>query len=395
MRYVYFVLIYFVSAQLAVGCPFCSALSSTLREEFEQVDFVAIASCTKLASKDSDFPIHTFLIRQLLQGQHERGPDRELLRLAGSEIKGYSRQSFRVGEDTLLLGIKDSDDIAWAPSAQLSHAALEYIEGIFRLRQLSAEGSSSHWLDYYWEHLDSEDEWIRADAYNGLAPVAVKELRPWSKRIHRDEVKSRISQQSTSKSHRRFYWTILGLAGTPADADFAFATISRQLNRRLKNPLAVDTIGMDAAISCYMLLGGEAALKVIERDFLTDSKRHDSELFATLAALRVHTEEFDVFEKKRICQSLAILLDNPDLADQVIPDLARLEEWSYVERLTKLFVQAKPEHQYVRVPIINYLRACPLPSAKEALAQCKELAPDAYRRANIIFPFATKKAGDK
>ena len=44
---------------------------------------------------------------------------------------------------------------------------------------------------------------------------------------------------------------------------------------------------------------------------------------------------------------MRLLLDNPDFADQVIPDLARWEDWSVMDRLVEMF-KAGDEKSYVR-----------------------------------------------
>ena len=60
---------------------------------------------------------------------------------------------------------------------------------------------------------------------------------------------------------------------------------------------------------------------------------------------------------------LAPLGDRPELADLVIPDLSRWEDWTVMDRLVELFEKADDESNWVRVPVINFLRACPLPEA--------------------------------
>src|SRR5205814_924590 len=76
-----------------------------------------------------------------------------------------------------------------------------------------------------------------------------------------------------------------------------------------------------------------------------------------------------------------------ELADLVIPDLAKWEDWSVMDRLFELYKTANDKNSWVRVPVVNYLRACPLPKAKELLDQCEKIDPSAVRRANM-FPGA-------
>jgi hypothetical protein len=88
------------------------------------------------------------------------------------------------------------------------------------------------------------------------------------------------------------------------------------------------------------------------------------------------------------------MLDRPQLADLVIPDLARWEDWEAMPRLVELFKTADEKSSWVRVPVINYLRACPLPEAKKYMAELEKIDPAAVRRANSFFPFLPSSGGD-
>lgn len=85
------------------------------------------------------------------------------------------------------------------------------------------------------------------------------------------------------------------------------------------------------------------------------------------------------------------MLDRPELADLVIPDLARWEDWEIMPRLVKLFVNADESSSWVRVPVVNYLRACPHPLAKENIEKLKKVDADAVRRAMTFYPLAPEK----
>jgi hypothetical protein len=75
------------------------------------------------------------------------------------------------------------------------------------------------------------------------------------------------------------------------------------------------------------------------------------------------------------------------LADLVIPDLARWQDWSQMQRLAELFKDAKEQSSWVRVPVINFLRACPKPEAAELIKELEKIDPEAVKRANTFFPF--------
>jgi hypothetical protein len=72
----------------------------------------------------------------------------------------------------------------------------------------------------------------------------------------------------------------------------------------------------------------------------------------------------------------------------VIADLARWQDWSVIDRLVELFEKAEADNIFVREPIVNYLRACPLPQAAAAIATLEKIDPEAVRRAATLAAFA-------
>jgi hypothetical protein len=72
----------------------------------------------------------------------------------------------------------------------------------------------------------------------------------------------------------------------------------------------------------------------------------------------------------------------------VIADLARWEDWSVIDRLSELFEKADADNIFVREPVVNYLRACPLPEAAAAIAKLEKIDPEAVRRAATLAGFA-------
>ena len=92
--------------------------------------------------------------------------------------------------------------------------------------------------------------------------------------------------------------------------------------------------------------------------------------------------------RARVLQSLRLLLKEPKLADLVIADLARWGDWSVVDTLSDLFVKADADNIFVREPVVNYLKACPLPEAAVALEKLEKIDPEAVRRAATLAGFA-------
>ena len=110
-------------------------------------------------------------------------------------------------------------------------------------------------------------------------------------------------------------------------------------------------------------------------------------------ALRFLGEESQSVPRDRVLASLRLLLAEPKLADLVIADLARWQDWSVIDRLVELFEKAEADNIFVREPIVNYLRACPLPQAAAAIARLEKIDPEAVRRAATLAAFAGAAGG--
>jgi hypothetical protein len=183
---------------------------------------------------------------------------------------------------------------------------------------------------------------------------------------------------------------MLSVCGTEADGQLLREMIVSGDPTQLK--------GLDSLVSCYLTLRGADGIPLIEDQFLRGGVFWDPEYvhtYAAIMAIRFQGQEGHIIPKERLIEALRIVLDRPELADLVIPDLARWKDWDSMARLIQMFKNAGKKSSWVRVPIVNFLRACPLPEAKEELEQLAKIDPDAVRRATTFFPFAPGNRGKK
>jgi hypothetical protein len=172
---------------------------------------------------------------------------------------------------------------------------------------------------------------------------------------------------------------MLSVCGGPADVPILEAML-RSEDRQARS-------GLDALIGAYLVLAGPDGLPLVERLFLENKDAEYADTYAAIMALRFHGTETDIIPRERILQAFRLMLERPQLADLVIPDLARWEDWSQMDRLAKLFREADEQSSWVRVPVINFLRACPKPEAAELIEELEKIDPEAVKRANTFFPF--------
>jgi hypothetical protein len=199
--------------------------------------------------------------------------------------------------------------------------------------------------------------------------------------MHHDRLVAWIKDTDVPATRRRLYFTMLGICGRPEDV--------HMLEDLMKSSDRKDKSGLDALLACYLMLTGEKGLPVVDELFLENDKAEYADTYSAIMAIRFHGSESNLIKKDRLVLSLRHILDRPNLADLVIPDLARWEDWDVMPRLVELFKTADEKSSWVRVPVINYLRACPLPEAQEHIAELRKIDPESVKRAMTFFPFGT------
>ena len=358
------------SATLAIACPFCTAQSLTLSEEINANEVAVLARLDELPSGDVADPVGAkakFQIVEVLKGDAHVRPGQQI------EVLYFGQDE--TGTMCYLIG-NDVPNINWSTPIALSQRAVDYIR---RLPKLPESGPDR--LAFFQEYFEDSEELLARDAYDEFARAPYAELVALKDRMHHDRLVQWIRDPQVPASRRRLYLTMLGVCGTADDVAMLEKMIASD-NRETKRAL-------DALVACYLTLKGPEGLPLVEDLFL---KNHDAEYvdtYATIQALRfIGQEQQEKIPRARLTQSMRYMLDRPELADLVIPDLARWEDWSVVDQLVELFKKSDDDSSWVRVPVINYLRACPLPEAKQHLEELAKLDPDAMKRANSFFPFA-------
>jgi len=357
-----------------LSCPFCSAASQTLRQESLSMDAVAIASLVSDGRVDIDGNA-TFVVERVLRG--------ESLLAKGQKVEANYFGPGKNQKKFLLLGV-DPRNLVWSSPLPLSVEAEKYIEEIQKL----PEDPVSR-LDFYQKHFEHPDSLLARDSYDEFALAPYEDVKKLKSKMDHDQLMEWIRDPAISPDRKRLYYTMLGICGTAADAvEFESMIRSSDPDKRA---------GLDALIAAYLMLKGADGLKLIDDQFLANRKASYPDVYASVMALRFHGTEATVVPKEAILGSMRNLLAAPDLADLVIPDLARWGDWTQVDRLCELFKSANDDNSWVRVPVVNYLRACPLPEAKERLVELEKIDPKAVKRAATFFPIpapAVEKKGD-
>ncbi len=362
-----------VSANEVLCCPFCSTVGQTVSEEMTSMDAVVIAELAMRPMEDDqsqpgdEVSRTTFRVLEVLKGDQ--------LVKEGSKFETLYFGDAPIGSKFIVMAV-DPAKLLWSTPLLVSDRAVEYFH---KLQKLPKEGVER--LEFFQNYLEDEDNLLSRDAYDEFAKTpydVVKQLKP---KMHHDQLIKWIKDlENVPASRRRLYLTLLGVCGTEKDIPFLEGMLT-SADKKVR-------AGLDALVACYLTLRSDDGVKLIEDQFLKNKQADYAETYATIMALRFHATETEDVSKQRIVEALRCMLDRPELADLVIPDLARLEDWDSIEPLMNLYRNADEKSSWVRVPVINYLRACPDKElVKPLLEECEKIDPMSMKRANTFFPF--------
>ena len=355
---------------LATACPFCSATAQTLRQDMAAMDVVAFGELIPNGKGSSDQSpdeiagIAEFKIVESLRG--------EGIVPSGAVVSAPYYGSAKSKGRFLLMGVHQTE-VLWSSPLPVTAEAEKYLRAASRLPDDRGER-----LKFYLTYLENPEPLLARDAYEEFAQTPYEDVKSIRESLSRTQLVDWIKSRDVAPDRKRLYYTLLGICAEKSDALF--------LETLLKSQDDSERSGLDALVACYLTIVGEAGLPLVEELFLKNSKASYPDTFASVMALRFHGTEGGVIDRQKIVASMRWMLERPDFADLVIPDLARWEDWTQIERLTKLFVEADDSSSWVRVPVVNYLRACPLPEAKAALAELEKVDPKAVKRAATFFP---------
>ena len=354
------------------ACPFCTVTGQTLSEEMASMDAVVVAHLSRLSDADSghslsaDVPKGTFKISEVLKGT-TAGLD------AGKEIRTVIFGQEQVGDQFLIMGV-GPPEFDWSTPMKVSERAVAYLRQLGSLPEKGPER-----LAFFQDYFEDSDSLLARDAYDEFARSPYSEVKALKDKMNHGQLVNWIKNPETAVNRKRLYLVMLSVCGGADDLPF--------LEQLLRTEDRKTRAALDAMLGSYLLLAGAEGMPLVEELFLKKPDAEYSDTYSAIMALRFLGTETDAVPRERLLQGMHCLLDRPDLADLVIPDLARWEDWSQIDRLVRLFKEADKKSNWVRVPIINYLRACPEPEAKRYVAELAKLDPDAFHRAETFFHF--------
>lgn len=361
------------SAASVDACPFCAAVGLTLGDEIDAASVAAIAQFRRPGSDDPNADIEAskaeFTIVRVIKGKELLGEQRSLRTLYYGQVQPGTR--------FLVFG-NNPPQLTWQSPVMLTPRGLDYLNTM-----LSFPPKGPQRLVVAFNHLEDPEEMLRRDTYDEFARAPFSDLKALGPKLDADLIVKRIADPAIPAQRVRLYSMLLSVSGNSSHAP-AIEAMLRSGKTQFANSL-------DAMITAYLRLKGPQGLPMVEEVFLKSEAVEDGpKANAAINALRFYGQEPDVIPQDKVVEIMRSLLDRPQLAARVLADLARWakkpEDWRDVDRVAKLFEEAKGDTLWVREPAVGYLRECPLPAAKAQLERLATIDPAAVKRGSSLLP---------
>lgn len=324
---------------LARACSLCGPPAATLSEQIANAHVVVVATWVSgHADTDQSGGSTTFRIVRVVKGAKRVRLKQDVV--LDQYYKGDAGESF------ILTGA-DDNGIEWRDPLAVDTQSLAYI-----LETPGPQQAPKERLPYFLKYLEHANPIIANDAHGELANAEFADLTVLAPRLPREKLRNWLVSETTQSTRIGLYGVLLGLCGDQSDAKL----LARKIQFRDGEPNF--RLGVDGLIGGYLLLTGVEGLKLIEETKLRNSKIPFSETFSAVQAIRfMWTYSNGKIPKQRLRESMRLMLDRSEIADMVIADLARWQDWKIQDSLMERYGTEDYDTPSVKRAIIRYLIA--------------------------------------
>ena len=333
-------------------CPFCDAPSLTMAEQIDQSGHLLMGEWLSGEQPTTETAGHArFKVVEVAKSRDDEFK-------VGDEIELPQYVAGKEGARYILMG-PDTKLIDWHVPSESSDSYWKYMSEL-PMPETDPEKQVKR-LAFFLDYLEHEQLAVSNDAYGEFAAAPYEIITPLRDQMPREKLRQWITDPETPVTRMGLYGLLLGLCGNAEDAE--------AMKGKILVPDADFRLGIEGVMSGYLIITGADGLKVLEEAKMQaktytnqdgeEVKLPFSETYATMQALRfMWTYEPDRIPKDRLKQSMRTLLSRPELADLVIADLARWEDWGVQEELLAMYDNEDFDIPSIKRAIVRYFFYC-------------------------------------
>lgn len=369
-----------VLSAAAIACDVCGPVGLTLSEQMESSQVTVLVQYTGGVKSDPKTgSMGTTLYKVLNIIRDDTGKISK-----GTTIAVDRFRKGDAGNMSLMLGTDFDGRIEWQSTLEVTETSYQYIA-----QAPPRTAPEAQRLAYFVKFLEYPDPMISADAYGEFANAPNEAVTQLGDQIPRDKVRQWLTDPAVQQNRTGLYGLLLGLCGTAEDAEF--------LKQIILKPTEEFRLGIDGVMIGYLMLAKVDGLRMLTETKLVDTNAPFSETFSAMQALRfMWTSGGNRISQDELRTAMRVLLFRPKIADMVIIDLARWQDWSIMSSLMEMYGNPDFSVNATKRAIIRFMLvasksgagAAPEEVAEQAkvnLAKLREVDPKTVEAAERYF----------
>ena len=324
------------------GCPFCAPSESPFSHRLAgcdvalQVKWVSLTSDEKIVGKEST----TFEVLAAFRTT-------KLEFKAGDRVNWEFGRNGKPGDPFLLIGKEEGDTVAWEQPVSLGGEYLNaYIHSV-------PPPEAPDRLSFFVKFLEFPDTEICNDAYAEFSRAQFKDVAALAPKLPRAKLRTWLDSTDPQIQVRLgLYGMMLGLGGDDSDAEFLERLI-------LKSPDPnKPRFGIDGMMAGYILLRGERGLQKLLDAKFADPRGEDDLLALRNSLMFLWDYGQDRVPPDSVRSAMRRFLDRPNIAVNVIENLARWKDWESLDRLVAAYGKEPFDSSLSKMKIVAFALVC-------------------------------------
>lgn len=377
-RLPFVVLILVVAAAEARACTFCSGpirSQPTLRMRYAAAKIVAHGTLKNPRFDAADRGYTDFHFGTLLKDDAARRNAKSLVLPQYLPVIGDTPPDYLLFCEVVEGKLEPQPGLASRP------AVVEYLKAAAALDSKDPVKS----LTFFFQHLDSADATVSADAFLEFARASDAEILKASAAFDPVKIRKLIANPDSPLERLGVYAFLLGVCGKAEDAAFLAGLLKQ-------NPLPERTASaFGGLLAGYILLDPKNGWP-LAATILADEKLGISVRLSAIGTVRFFQATRAAECKADVLKCCAALLPCGDLADQAIEDLRRWGWWDLTKDVLAQF--GKPTHAapLMKRGIVRYALSCMNEDAKTFVASLRQTEPKLVKDVEVMLArFEQKK----
>ncbi len=388
------------------ACPFCLAPPETWTETLARADVILVGEVVAQHLFPQQIKVDVsaetvFRIRRVLKGPAGSFQEGRCLTIQEFVTPAPGELFLLTGQQNIsegLIGKPGSSRpvpifmlpelIEWSSPAAMNSDLLKYIA-----EAPAASLPPDVRLPYFLPFLESADAEIASDAWGEFARSRYEDVVSVRREFSTDRLRSWIANPSTSPERLGLYGMMLGLCGDQMDAAFLEQQIG--MPRRSQE----FRFGSEGLMGGYLLLTGESGLNFLRETRLQPGDIATDEVFSVIQAIQfIWSYEPEKISRDSLRRSLHVLLNNEQMREVVITDLARWRDWDTAPQLIGMFESLESTDERSQKAIVAFMIAATRCTGEEqatpeVLQMAEVFLQDIGHRYPVILQAAQREFG--